>query len=84
VLEGGIREGIAGDKSVRSRGSGTGDTRSALVVSKRGEVDGLVVRHCGSGERSVRVGTCENFHKSGAAAENSPRPWKSLETDVLE
>jgi hypothetical protein len=58
---------------MRGRGGGTGDARSALVVSRRGEVKGLVVGHGGSEREAWETQTCENFHKSGAAAGNSLR-----------
>jgi hypothetical protein len=51
-----------------------GDGGVALFVLRfGGEGVGVVVGHGGSEREAWETPTCENFHKSGAAAENSRR-----------
>jgi hypothetical protein len=70
-LECGVGEGIARQDGVGHSGGGRGDARSTLVVSKGSEVNRLIVRHGGRKREAWETPTCENFHKSGAAAGNS-------------
>jgi hypothetical protein len=59
---------------VLSRNGGVpGGAGGLVVVGEGSEVDGFVVGHGGGKREAWETPTCENFHKSGAAAGNSLR-----------
>jgi hypothetical protein len=61
-------------KEVWRRNDGVpGSAGGLVVVGERGEIEGFVVGHGGEKREAWETPTCENFHKSGAAAGNSPR-----------
>jgi hypothetical protein len=71
-LERGEVEVVAGSEG--ELGVTLGDGGVALFVLRfGGEGVGVVVGHGGSEREAWEIPTCENFHKSGAAAENLRR-----------